>query len=159
MIASVAAGRLIDQLRAEGITDEPVLQAIAEVPREQFVPPTFRDRAYENVALPIGQGQTISQPYVVALMTQALEVGDRHMVLEVGTGCGYQAAVLAQLARRVFTVERHRGLGEHRRRATESSCASTTSRSASATAARAGPSSRHSTASSSRRLPPVCRMH
>lgn len=102
--------RLIEELRAEGITDERVLKAIAQVPREKFVPPTFRDRAYENVALPIGHGQTISQPYIVALMTQALEVTDRHMVLEIGTGSGYQAAVLAQLARRVFTVERHRAM-------------------------------------------------
>lgn len=107
-----APARLIEQLRAEGITDERVLQAIAQVRREEFVPQTFRDRAYENVALPIGHGQTISQPYIVALMTQALEVGDRHRVLEIGTGCGYQAAVLAQLARRVFTVERHRGLAK-----------------------------------------------
>jgi len=107
-----APARLIEQLRAEGITDERVLEAIAQVPREEFVPPTFRDRAYENVALPIGHGQTISQPYIVALMTQALEVGDRHIVLEIGTGCGYQAAVLAQLARRVFTVERHRALAK-----------------------------------------------
>jgi protein-L-isoaspartate(D-aspartate) O-methyltransferase len=106
------AARLIEQLRVEGITDTRVLDAIAQVPREQFVPATFRDRAYENVALPIGHGQTISQPYIVALMTQALEVTDRHMVLEVGTGCGYQAAVLAQLARRVFTVERHRALAK-----------------------------------------------
>jgi protein-L-isoaspartate(D-aspartate) O-methyltransferase len=89
-----------------------VLQAIAAVPRDQFVPAAFRDRAYENVALPIGHGQTISQPYIVALMTQALEVSDRHIVLEIGTGSGYQAAVLAQLARRVFTVERHRALAK-----------------------------------------------
>jgi protein-L-isoaspartate(D-aspartate) O-methyltransferase len=102
--------RLIDELRAEGITDERVIKAIAQVPREKFVPPTFRDRAYENVALPIGHGQTISQPYIVALMTQALEVTNRHMVLEIGTGSGYQAAVLARLARRVFTVERHRAM-------------------------------------------------
>lgn len=107
-----AASRLVEQLRAEGISDERVLKAIAAVPRERFVPSTFRDRAYENVALPIGHGQTISQPYIVALMTQALEVGDRHIVLEIGTGCGYQAAVLAQLARRVFTVERHRALAK-----------------------------------------------
>ncbi len=110
MSARDAKARLIEELRAQGITDERVLAAIAQVPREKFVPPTFRDRAYENVALPIGHGQTISQPYVVALMTQALEVSDRHIVLEIGTGSGYQAAVLAQLARRVFTVERHRAM-------------------------------------------------
>jgi protein-L-isoaspartate(D-aspartate) O-methyltransferase len=102
--------RLVEELRAEGISEERVLKAIAAVPREKFVPPTFRDRAYENVALPIGHGQTISQPYIVALMTQALEVTNRHMVLEIGTGSGYQAAVLAKLARRVFTVERHRAM-------------------------------------------------
>lgn len=107
-----APARLIEQLRADGITDERVLDAVAQVRREEFVPATFRDRAYENVALPIGHGQTISQPYVVALMTQALDAGDRHRVLEIGTGCGYQAAVLAQLARRVFTVERHRALAK-----------------------------------------------
>lgn len=112
MNARDPVARLIEQLRAEGITDKRVLEAIAQVPREQFVPATFRDRAYENVALPIGHGQTISQPYIVALMTQALDVTDRHMVLEVGTGCGYQSAVLAQLARRVFTVERHRTLAK-----------------------------------------------
>ncbi|HEY3916845.1 MAG TPA: protein-L-isoaspartate(D-aspartate) O-methyltransferase [Stellaceae bacterium] len=106
------AARLIDELRAEGITDEHVLKAIAQVPREEFVPAAFRDRAYENVALPIGHGQTISQPYIVALMTQALELTDRHIVLEIGTGSGYQAAVLALLARRVFTVERHRAMAQ-----------------------------------------------
>ena len=112
MSARDPAARLIEELRAEGITDERVLKAIAQVPREEFVPPTFRDRAYENVALPIGHGQTISQPYIVALMTQALELTDRHIVLEIGTGSGYQAAVLAQLARRVFTVERHRAMAK-----------------------------------------------
>jgi protein-L-isoaspartate(D-aspartate) O-methyltransferase len=110
MSARDPAARLIDELRAEGIADERVLKAIAQVPREQFVPAAFRDRAYENVALPIGHGQTISQPYIVALMTQALELTDRHIVLEIGTGSGYQAAVLALLARRVFTVERHRAM-------------------------------------------------
>jgi protein-L-isoaspartate(D-aspartate) O-methyltransferase len=104
------AARLIEELRSQGISDDRVLKAIADVPREKFVPQAFRDRAYENVALPIGHGQTISQPYIVALMTQSLEVTDRHMVLEIGTGSGYQAAVLAKLARRVFTVERHRAM-------------------------------------------------
>jgi protein-L-isoaspartate(D-aspartate) O-methyltransferase len=112
MSAREPRARLVQELRREGITDERVLKAIAQVPREKFVPPTFRDRAYENVALPIGHGQTISQPYMVALMTQALEVTDRHIVLEIGTGSGYQAAVLAQLARRVFTVERHRAMAK-----------------------------------------------
>jgi len=102
--------KLILALRSAGISDMRVLNAIERVPRELFVPPAFRERAYDNVALPIGHGQTISQPYVVALMTQALELTERHIVLEIGTGSGYQAAVLARLARRVFTVERHRAM-------------------------------------------------
>ena len=102
--------RLIMELRALGVTDTRVLGAIERVPREAFLPDTFRDRAYENVALPVGHGQTISQPLVVALMTEALEVGERHKVLEIGTGSGYQTAVLARLCRRVFTIERHRAL-------------------------------------------------
>jgi len=102
--------RLIMELRALGITDARVLGAIERVPREAFLPDTFRDRAYENTALPVGHGQTISQPLVVAHMTEALEVGPRHKVLEIGTGSGYQAAVLAKLCRRVFTIERYRDL-------------------------------------------------
>jgi protein-L-isoaspartate(D-aspartate) O-methyltransferase len=102
--------RLIMELRALGITDARVLGAIERVPREVFLPEMFRDRAYENVALPVGHGQTISQPLVVAHMTEALEVGPRHKVLEIGTGSGYQAAVLAKLCRRVFTIERYRDL-------------------------------------------------
>ena len=102
--------RLIMELRALGITDARVLGAIERVPREVFLPEMFRDRAYENVALPVCHGQTISQPLVVAHMTEALEVGSRHKVLEIGTGSGYQAAVLAKLCRRVFTIERYRDL-------------------------------------------------
>ncbi len=102
--------RLVMELRGEGVTDTAVLGAIERVPRELFLAPAFRDQAYENVALPIAHGQTISQPLVVALMTQALELNERHKVLEIGTGSGYQAAVLARLCRRVFTIERHRGL-------------------------------------------------
>lgn len=98
------------ELRREGITDLAVLNAIERVPRELFVPETFREHSYDNRALPIASGQTISQPYVVAYMTAALELTDRHKVLEVGTGSGYQAAVLAKLCRRVYTVERHRDL-------------------------------------------------
>jgi protein-L-isoaspartate(D-aspartate) O-methyltransferase len=104
------AVRLIMELRRLGIADTRVLGAIERVPRERFVAPAFRDQAWENIALPISHGQTISQPLVVALMTQALEVEERHKVLEVGTGSGYQAAVLARLVRRVFTIERHRDL-------------------------------------------------
>lgn len=102
--------RLIMGLRRAGITDTNVLRAIEMVPREAFVPATFQDQAYEDTALPIGHGQTISQPLVVALMTQALEVDTRVRTLEVGTGSGYQAAVLALLCRRIYTVERHRPL-------------------------------------------------
>jgi protein-L-isoaspartate(D-aspartate) O-methyltransferase len=102
--------RLLMELRGLGITDARTLGAIERVPRDIFVPAAFKDQAWENVALPIGHAQTISQPLVVALMTQALEVGDRHKVLEIGTGSGYQTAVLAKLCRRVFTMERHRGL-------------------------------------------------
>ncbi len=102
--------RLLMELRGLGITDARVLGALERVRREAFVPAAFRDQAWENVALPIGQAQTISQPLVVALMTQALEVGDRHKVLEIGTGSGYQASILAKLCRRVFTMERHRPL-------------------------------------------------
>jgi len=102
--------RLILELREAGIIDTRILAAIERVPRALFVPTAFRGRAYENVALPIGHGQTISQPLVVAQMTAALEVNERHLVLEIGTGSGYQAAVLARLARRVFTIERHRAM-------------------------------------------------
>ena len=102
--------RLLMQLRRAGIGDARVLGAIERTPREKFVPISFRDQAYENVALPIAEGQTVSQPYVVALMTEKLEVGDRHKVIEIGTGSGYQTAVLARLCRRVFSIERHRDL-------------------------------------------------
>ena len=105
MSARDAKARLIEELRAQGITDERVLAAIAQVPREKFVPPTFRDRAYENVALPIGHGQTISQPYIVALMTEKLDLKRGDKVLEIGTGSGYQAAILAQLGLEVYSVE------------------------------------------------------
>jgi protein-L-isoaspartate(D-aspartate) O-methyltransferase len=102
--------RLLMDLRNGGVTDTRVLSAIERTPRETFVEETFLDQAYANQALPINCGQTISQPLVVGLMSQALEVGDRHKVLEVGTGSGYQAAILSKLARRVYTVERHRDL-------------------------------------------------
>jgi protein-L-isoaspartate(D-aspartate) O-methyltransferase len=102
--------RLIMHLRASGITDTRTLSAIERVPREAFVPEPFRDQAYENRALPIGHGQTLSQPEIVAIMTQALNIGPRHKVLEIGTGSGYQTAVLARLGRRVYTIERHKPL-------------------------------------------------
>jgi len=102
--------RLIMLLRRSGINDTAVLAAVERIPREDFVPESFHDQSYEDKALPIGQGQTISQPQIVALMTQALELTSRHKVLEIGTGSGYQAAVLARLSRRVYTIERHRPL-------------------------------------------------
>jgi protein-L-isoaspartate(D-aspartate) O-methyltransferase len=102
--------RLLMELRRAGIGDARVLGAIEKTPREKFVPDSFEDQAYENMALPIGNGQTVSQPYVVALMTEKLDLGDRQTVLEIGTGSGYQTAVLATLCRRVFSIERHREL-------------------------------------------------
>jgi protein-L-isoaspartate(D-aspartate) O-methyltransferase len=98
--------RLIMTLRRSGVTDTKVLSVIERVPREMFVPQLFQDRAWEDMALPIDQGQTISQPVVVALMTQQLELDESHKVLEIGTGSGYQAAVLSRLCRHLYTVER-----------------------------------------------------
>ncbi|HLY58145.1 MAG TPA: protein-L-isoaspartate(D-aspartate) O-methyltransferase [Stellaceae bacterium] len=104
------ASALVATLRRQGIVDETVLAAIERTDRALFVPSTFADHAWDNVALPIGSGQTISQPAVVAMMTEALETNDRHNVLEIGTGSGYQAAILSLICRRVFTIERHRDL-------------------------------------------------
>jgi len=101
---------LIKELRRQGVRDERVLAAIANTPREMFVDAPFADSAYHNSALPIACGQTISQPFVVAYMTEHLEVGENMRVLEIGTGSGYQAAVLSPLCRRVYTIERHRPL-------------------------------------------------
>lgn len=104
--------RLIMKLRKCGITDTAVLAAIERIPREIFIPHHFHDQAYEDTALPIGRGQTISQPLVVASMTQEMRLNDRLKVLEIGTGSGYQAAILAKLCRRVYSIERHRPLLE-----------------------------------------------
>lgn len=98
---------LLIKLRDQGITDEKVLEVIAEIPREDFIADFLRAQAYENAALPIESEQTISQPYIVAYMTQELKVTKNHKVLEIGTGSGYQAAVLAKLCKRLFTIERH----------------------------------------------------
>lgn len=95
-----------EQIVGRGVCDARVLDAIAATPRQEFVPADIRSRAFDDCALPIGHGQTISQPYIVALMTEALDVRSEHRVLEIGTGSGYQAAVLAKLAAEVFTVER-----------------------------------------------------
>jgi protein-L-isoaspartate(D-aspartate) O-methyltransferase len=101
---------LLAELRRQGIRDERVLAAIGRVPRDRFVPEASRGEAWANVALPIGSGQTISQPFVVALMTEALALRGGERVLEVGTGSGYQAAILAELAGEVVSVERHAAL-------------------------------------------------
>lgn len=104
--------QLVMALRGGGVTDARVLGALERTPRNVFVPERFADQAFDNRALPIDCGQTISQPLIVALMTQALKLTDRCKVLEIGTGSGYQAAVLARLARRVYTVERYRTLSK-----------------------------------------------
>jgi protein-L-isoaspartate(D-aspartate) O-methyltransferase len=105
------------QLRRRGIDDERVLAAMAEVPRERFVPERYRSRAYADSALPIDEEQTISQPWIVAAICQALELEGSERVLEVGSGSGYSAAVLAQLAAEVIGVERHESLAAEARRA------------------------------------------
>jgi protein-L-isoaspartate(D-aspartate) O-methyltransferase len=102
--------RLLMKLRNSGIRDAAVLSAMESIPRELFVEDVFREHAYDDTALPIALGQTISQPTIVAMMTVALEVKPRMRVLEIGTGSGYQAAVLAKLARRVYSIERHKDL-------------------------------------------------
>lgn len=101
---------LLAQLRQQGIDDERLLKAIEEVPRERFVDEAFEHKAWENVALPIGSGQTISQPYTVAKMTALLELTPTSRVLEIGTGSGYQTAILAHLVEHVCSVERIKGL-------------------------------------------------
>jgi protein-L-isoaspartate(D-aspartate) O-methyltransferase len=104
--------RLIMELRRSGVTDARVCGVIERLPRELFVPEAFSDQAYEDTALPIGCHQTLSAPIVVGRMTQALALGERMKVLEVGTGSGYHAAVLSKLCRRVYTIERYRELLE-----------------------------------------------
>lgn len=102
--------RLIMRLRQEGITDTDVLSAIEKVPRDEFVPDAVRHQAWEDTALPIACGQTISQPFIVAAMTSALEIAPGDKILEIGTGCGYQTVVLSHLCRRVYSIERHKPL-------------------------------------------------
>ncbi len=104
--------RLILELRESGISNAEVLSAIEKIPREKFISEAYRNQAYENIALPIENNQTISQPYVVARMTELLDVKSNHKVLEIGTGSGYQCAVLSILARRVYTIERIKNLYE-----------------------------------------------
>ena len=102
--------RLTLELRESGITDSKVLSAIERIPREIFIPDNFKNQAYENIALPIGNDQTISQPYIVALMTQELNLNKNHKVLELGTGSGYQCSIISTLVRRVYTIERIKAL-------------------------------------------------
>jgi len=121
MTSQRTRNRLVDRLREKGILDETVLSAIASVPRHIFIDEALAHRAYEDTALPIGQNQTISQPFVVALMTQALMNGPRSRVMEVGTGSGYQTAILASYMGsggqidRLYTIERHAALTERAR--------------------------------------------
>ena len=102
--------RLILELRESGISNSRVLSAIEKIPREKFISENYRNQAYENIALPIENNQTISQPYVVAKMTELLDVNLNHKVLEIGTGSGYQCAILSYLSRRVYTIERIKNL-------------------------------------------------
>jgi protein-L-isoaspartate(D-aspartate) O-methyltransferase len=104
--------QLVMSLRNQGVRDMKVLEAIEKVPRELFVNDVFKDQAWDDSALPISCGQTISQPFIVGFMTDRLKVNDRHKVLEIGTGSGYQAAVLSHLCRRVYTIERYRALAK-----------------------------------------------
>jgi len=104
-----------DQLRARDVGDERVLAAVSRVERHRFIPEDARSESYEDHPVPIGYGQTISQPYIVGFMTQALDVEPQHRVLEIGTGCGYQTAVLAELAREVFSIEVVPELAAHAR--------------------------------------------
>jgi protein-L-isoaspartate(D-aspartate) O-methyltransferase len=109
-------GRMVEtQIAERGVRDPAVLAAMRKVPREKFVPPRLADEAYDDGPLPIGQGQTISQPYIVALMTEALRLGPRDRVLEIGTGSGYAAAVLAEITAEVYTIERVAPLAESAR--------------------------------------------
>lgn len=110
--AILRANMVRDHLVGRDITDPAVLDVIGQVPRELFVPEKYEGEAYSDFPVPIGIGQTISQPYIVALMTQCLRLNDRCMVLELGTGSGYQSAILAALARKVCTIERHAQLSE-----------------------------------------------
>ena len=111
MTSQRSRDRLVSQLRDMGIESERVLASIRSTPRHIFIDEALASRAYDNTALPIGQNQTISQPYIVARMTEALlEIGDLDKVLEVGTGCGYQTAILAQFARQVYSIERIKAL-------------------------------------------------
>jgi protein-L-isoaspartate(D-aspartate) O-methyltransferase len=111
----IEAGRIAMvelQLRGRGIRDERVLEAMTKVPRHEFVAPAFADKAYDDQPLPIGEGQTVSQPYIVAAMLESLSLKPSDKVLEIGTGSGYQTALLAELVAEVFSIERHASLSQ-----------------------------------------------
>jgi protein-L-isoaspartate(D-aspartate) O-methyltransferase len=112
MGADTHIAQLMMTLRQQGVTDARVLEAIENTPRDLFVPQSFADQSWADRALPISCGQTISQPTIVGVMTDKLELGPRHKVLEIGTGSGYQTAILARLCRRIYTIERYRSLLE-----------------------------------------------
>jgi protein-L-isoaspartate(D-aspartate) O-methyltransferase len=114
-LTAARADMVRTQLSGRDIVDARVLEVMGRVPRHMFVPAAWRDEAYEDHPLPIGHNQTISQPYIVAFMTQALEIEPHHRVLEIGTGSGYQAAVLAELAKEVYTIEILEPLAERAR--------------------------------------------
>ena len=105
-----------EQIIARGVHDPQVLKAFRKVPRHLFVPMSLQNQAHHDEPLSIGKGQTISQPYMVALMTESLELDHRHKVLEIGTGSGYQTAILAEMAKEVISIERHQALADHARR-------------------------------------------
>lgn len=108
---AVAFKRMLkEQLQTRGISDERVLEAMKTIPRELFVDEALKNQAYTDAPLQIGEGQTISQPYIVGLMTQALELKGHEKILEIGTGCGYQTAILASLTKKVYTIERYKSL-------------------------------------------------
>ena len=138
----VARRRMVEeQLAARGIRDARVLEAMASVPRQRFVDPALRARAYGDHALPTAEGQTISQPYIVARMLELARLEREHRVLEIGTGSGYQTALLARLVQRVFSVERVSSLLRDARRRLDELGISATSRCGTATAASGGRSS------------------
>ena len=145
---SRARDRMVDiQLKRRGLRDRVVLEAMRRVPREAFVESAFEEFAYEDGPLPIGEGQTISQPYVVALMIEAAEVKPGDRALEVGAGSGYAAAVMAQIADAVYAIERHAALAESARSSGSGCSATTTSSCVSVTARSAGRKPRRSTRS------------
>ena len=112
LLANLRQSMVDSQLRARGVEDERVLAVMARVPRHEFAPERYRDQAYEDHPIPIGEGQTISQPYIVALMLEALALTPADRVLEVGTGSGYVTALLAEMVAHVFSVERHAALAD-----------------------------------------------